>query len=89
MGSATGFHVRVLVQGELGPTWSAMFSDLIVEPVSVGTTLIHGEVPDQAALHGLLAAIRDFGLSLISVEAGVIPETSSQELLERRRVRAP
>jgi hypothetical protein len=32
-----------------------------------GTTLVSGELPDQAALHGLLAAIRDLGLSLISV----------------------
>lgn len=74
MGSAPSIHVRVLVQGELGPTWSAMFSDLAVEPVSVGATLIDGDVPDQAALHGLLAATRDLGLSLIALEAGVMPE---------------
>jgi hypothetical protein len=32
-----------------------------------GTTLIQGLVVDQAALHGLLAQVRDTGLPLISV----------------------
>jgi hypothetical protein len=31
-------------------------------------TLLTGPVPDQAALHGLLAWIRDLGLPLLSVE---------------------
>ena len=32
-----------------------------------GTTLIAGPVADQAALHGLLARLRDLGLPLLSV----------------------
>jgi hypothetical protein len=32
-----------------------------------GTTLIEGPVVDQAALHGLLRALRDIGLPLLSV----------------------
>jgi hypothetical protein len=32
-------------------------------------TTISGFVPDQAALHGLLAKVRDFGLVLLSVKA--------------------
>jgi hypothetical protein len=32
-----------------------------------GTTLISGEVIDQAALHGLLNRVRDLGLPLLSV----------------------
>ena len=32
------------------------------------TTLIMGRVPDQAALHGILAQIRDLGLVLVSVQ---------------------
>ncbi|HEY6056567.1 MAG TPA: hypothetical protein VIV06_00970, partial [Candidatus Limnocylindrales bacterium] len=68
MASPAGIYVRVLVQGELGPTWSAAFADLAVDSGSEGMTLISGRLPDQAALHGLLAAVRDLGLSLVSVE---------------------
>ncbi len=32
-----------------------------------GTTLVHGPVVDQAALHGLLRKVRDVGLPLVSV----------------------
>jgi len=34
---------------------------------SDGTTIIHGPVADQAALHGLLQKVRDLGLPLVSV----------------------
>ena len=34
---------------------------------SDGTTLIHGPLVDQAALHGLLQKIRDTGLPLVLV----------------------
>jgi hypothetical protein len=36
---------------------------------SDGTTVIHGRVADQAALHGLLQKVRDIGLPLVSVTA--------------------
>jgi hypothetical protein len=32
-----------------------------------GSTLIRGEVVDQAALHGLIQKVRDLGLPLLSV----------------------
>lgn len=73
MGPALRYLVRVRVQGELGQTWSAMVADLAVEPGSDGTTLISGELADQAALHGLLAEIRDLGLSLVSIETVATP----------------
>jgi len=78
MGPPAGFYVRVQVHGELGPTWSVVFGDLTVEPGAEGTTLICGERPDQTAFHGLLAAIRDLGLSLISVETLATPSTGTQ-----------
>jgi hypothetical protein len=32
-----------------------------------GTTVISGQIVDQAALHGLLQRVRDLGLPLVSV----------------------
>jgi hypothetical protein len=71
-------QVRVRVQGELPATWSSVFSDLAVTAEPDGTTFISGELADQAAVHGLLAAIRDLGLSLISVETIGTPRRSSR-----------
>jgi hypothetical protein len=69
-------QVRVRIQGELPTTWSSVFSDLAVTAEPDGTTLVSGELADQAAVHGLLAAIRDLGLSLISAETFAIPPSS-------------
>ena len=40
-----------------------------------GTTVLHGPVADQSALHGLLQTIRDLGLPLLSVT----PSATNQE----------
>ena len=58
---------RIRVHGELGPEWSAWFEGLTVDR-SASETVVTGDLPDQAALHGLLARIRDLGLHLVSVE---------------------
>jgi hypothetical protein len=73
MRQAVRYQVRVRVEGELPASWSAVLADLDVAPETAGTTLVSGELPDQAAVHGLLASIRDLGLSLISVETVAIP----------------
>ena len=76
MQRAIRYRVRVRVQGELAPGWSAVLGDLAVVPEFDGTTLITGELSDQAAVHGLLGSIRDLGLSLISAETTAIPSPS-------------
>jgi hypothetical protein len=55
------------VRGVLDPGWSAWFEGLRVTSDQAGQTTIAGPVADQAALHGLLAKIRDLGLPLLSV----------------------
>ena len=58
---------EIRVEGHLEARWAAWFDGLTLTHGSDGTTIIHGPVADQAALHGLLQKIRDLGLPLISV----------------------
>jgi hypothetical protein len=58
---------EVRVKGHLDSRWAAWFDGLTVTRAGDGTTVIHGSVVDQAALHGLLQKVRDIGLPLISV----------------------
>ena len=55
------------LKGHLDTRWAAWFEGLSLTQESDGTTLIHGLVADQAALHGLLQKVRDVGLPLVSV----------------------
>ncbi|WP_129670062.1 hypothetical protein [Phytoactinopolyspora endophytica] len=58
---------EIRVENGLDRYWSAWFDGLHVGSEPGGLTVISGVVADQAALHGLLAKIRDLGLVLISV----------------------
>lgn len=54
-------------EGHLNSLWSEWFDGLALSHRSDGTTMLVGPVADQAALHGLLAQVRDLGLPLLSV----------------------
>jgi len=60
-------YYEILVRGQLDSHWSAWFEGLTVTPLESGETLIAGPVQDQAALHGILAKIRDLDLHLLAV----------------------
>jgi len=47
--------------------WSEWFDGLAMMPDEHGNIVIVGPIPDQAALYGLLARVRDLGLPLLSV----------------------
>jgi len=62
---------RIEVRGLLSASWAQAF-DVTLQPAPVGT-LLTCSVSDQAALHGLLALIRDTGVPIISIS--VEPQT--------------
>jgi RimJ/RimL family protein N-acetyltransferase len=63
-------HYELRVVGHLDPRWSSWFDGLVVTHEPGGTTSLRGLVSDQAALHGLLARVRDLGAPLVSLTAG-------------------
>ncbi len=63
-------HYVIRVAGHVAHHWFTEGHELSVRWEADGATLFAGVLPDQAALHGLLARIRDLGLTLLSVERG-------------------
>jgi hypothetical protein len=57
---------QIKIKGLLDEKWSDWFDGFTI--TSQEETILVGPVSDQGALHGLLAKIRDLGLTLISVE---------------------
>ncbi len=60
---------RIKIQGHLDLDWTEWFDGLSFTHQEDGTTVLTGSGLDQAALHGLLAKVRDLGLTLLSVES--------------------
>jgi hypothetical protein len=58
---------RICVEEPPTPSWTVWFEEALVIPDLVEGTALELDAPDQAALHGLLARVRDLGLSLRSV----------------------
>ena len=61
---------EIQVKGNLDAGWNELFDGMNITGQDNVTT-ISGVVADQAALHGLLARIRDYGLVLLTVKSGV------------------
>jgi len=58
---------EIRLKGHLDARWTAWFDGLSLTHQSDGSTVLHGPIADQAALHGLLQKVRDTGLPLVSV----------------------
>jgi len=58
-------HIRIREQIDEG--WADWLSGLTVSHTRDGETCLPGHVSDQSALYGLLAKLRDLGLSLAEV----------------------
>jgi len=55
------------ITGHLDQYWSTWFDGFTITHQDDGTTTLRGDVADQSDLHGLLAKVRDLGVTLISV----------------------
>ncbi len=56
-------RVSIRLDGPLGARFAGVFEDLTVRT----ETVITGDVADDAALHGILARVRDLGVSMLDV----------------------
>ena len=67
---------RFRVKGHVSERCSDWLGDLTGHLQDDGTTVLVGPVVDQAALHGVIARIRDLGLPLLSVRQVVEAHSS-------------
>lgn len=61
-------QVEIRVKGCIDEHWSEWFDGLTIAHSDQNETVLTGPIPDQAALYGLIARLRDLGVSLRSLE---------------------
>jgi prephenate dehydratase len=70
--------IEIHIKGQISNRWSEWFGGLAVSHPSPDETMLAGTVPDQAALYGIIARLRDLGLELTSVSSRKIKENSHE-----------
>jgi hypothetical protein len=63
---ANTMYVEIRIKGTLKQDWSDWLGGLIVSSQSNRETVLSGQIPDQAALLGLLNRIHGLNLQLLS-----------------------
>jgi hypothetical protein len=69
--------VEIRVQGRIDEQWSSWFDDMNVIYLDPDETVLTGTVRDQTALYGLIAKLRDLGLSLRSLNVTIEGKSKS------------
>lgn len=65
-----GTPYRLVVRGEIGDHFARVFEGMQMERVA-GSTVMTGNIVDQAHLLGLIERIQELGLELVSAEQEV------------------
>jgi len=60
---------QLRVGEHLDDRWATWFDGFALASYADGTCTLTGEVADQAQLHGILARLRDLGVTLVSLRA--------------------
>lgn len=61
-------HCYVRVKSQLSQPWSDWFGGLLVQNLPNGEAVLVGDLPDYAALYGVVSRMRDLGIEIASVE---------------------
>jgi len=61
--------IQIGIKGHIDERWSEWFGGLAIDHSDPDETVLSGLVPDQAALYGIVARLRDLGLQLVSLES--------------------
>ncbi len=61
-------QVEIWVEGHLDQQWLVWLGEFAIAHTEQNESILTGQVPDQAALYGLIGKLRDLGVKLISVD---------------------
>lgn len=59
---------EIMIEGHLDANWSEWLDHMTIVSPTLTTTILHGGLPDQAALFGVLKKLHYLGLVLLSVK---------------------
>jgi hypothetical protein len=61
------YQTEIHIKGRLNPTWADWFEGLAVQESGQHETILRGELPDMAAVYGVISRLGSLVITLISV----------------------
>jgi hypothetical protein len=74
----TAITYEIVLKETLSSQWAEWFEGSRLERMDANHTRLCGELPDQAALHGILERVRDLNLRLVSVQVWEIAQKGNE-----------
>jgi hypothetical protein len=71
-------EIEIIIKGWLDQEWCEWLGGLKMAHFEPDQTLLNGVLPDQAAVYGIIARLRDLGLQLSSVKIRAIEKCNGQ-----------
>jgi len=61
------YHTEIHIKGKIDPTWSDWFGELRIDNTGDDETILIGQLPDMAAVYGVISRLGSLVLPLVSV----------------------
>jgi hypothetical protein len=62
------YHTEIRVKGRIHPTWSDWFGEMQLQQNNCDETILVGELPDMAAVYGIISRLGSLVIPLVSVD---------------------
>jgi len=60
--------IEIKVKGTINTVWEEWFREFKISHTEQGESILRGKVQDTAAMYGLMAKLRDLGLTILSIQ---------------------
>jgi hypothetical protein len=71
-------RAEIKIEGRLDEKWAEWFEGFDLTYLDTSETLLTGNVPDQAALYGLIAKLRDMGVKLKAIKFASLSQNGTK-----------
>ncbi len=61
------YYIEICVKGKLDPDWSDWFGELQLQESTCDETILRGNLPDMAAVYGVISRLGSLVIPLVSV----------------------
>lgn len=61
------YQTEIHIKGKMNPNWSDWFGELQVKNGPTGQTILYGNLPDMAAVYGVISRLGNLVIPLVSV----------------------